>query len=270
MKVVMLAAGLGSRLGQASAEIGPKVLMQFGGKSLLERHIDICKAQGISELVLGVGFQHDKIQHEIERLGAESFVRTLFNKDFEQGNIITLSVLRDEFCCGEAIILMDADILYDESLLERLIKSQHSNCLLFDRSFEPDDESVKICIREGDIIEFRKWLTADSDFCGESVGLFKFSAEIATKIMLQADLSLRQGRRHEPYEETIRDVLLTSPRGKFAFEDITGLPWIEIDFAEDVERAKTDILPRISKAITDRTLISQLDSNKDQSLALTS
>jgi choline kinase len=165
---------------------------------------------------------------------------------------------------------MDADILYDESLLERLIKSQHSNCLLFDRSFEPDDESVKICIREGDIIEFRKWLTADSDFCGESVGLFKFSAEIASKIMLQADLSLGQGRRHEPYEEIIRDVLLTSPRGKFAFEDITGLPWIEIDFAEDVERAKTDILPRISKAITDRTLISQLDSNKDQSLALTS
>ena len=88
MKVVMLAAGLGSRLGQASAEIGPKVLMQFGGKSLLERHIDICKAQGISELVLGVGFQHAKIQHEIERLGAESFVRTFFNKDFEQGNIV--------------------------------------------------------------------------------------------------------------------------------------------------------------------------------------
>ena len=165
---------------------------------------------------------------------------------------------------------MDADILYDESLLECLIKSQHSNCLLIDRSFEPGDEPVKVCIREGDIIEFRKWLTADSDFCGESVGLFKFSAEIATKIMLQADLSLRQGRRHEPYEETIRDVLLTSPRGKFAFEDITGLPWIEIDFAEDVERAKTEIIPQISKAIVDRALISQLDRNKDQSLTLTS
>ena len=46
MKVVMLAAGLGSRLGQTSAEIGPKVLMQFGGKSLLERHIDICQGAG--------------------------------------------------------------------------------------------------------------------------------------------------------------------------------------------------------------------------------
>ena len=73
MKVIMLAAGLGSRLGQTSAEIGPKVLMQFGGKSLLERHIDICKAQGISELVLGVGFQHDKIQHEMDLIESEKF-----------------------------------------------------------------------------------------------------------------------------------------------------------------------------------------------------
>ena len=81
---------------------------------------------------------------------------------------------------------------------------------------------------------------------------------------------MRQGRRHEAYEETIRDVLLTSPRGKFAFEDITGLPWIEIDFAKDVERATTEILPQISKAIKDRNPISQLDINKDQSLALMS
>ena len=88
--------------------------------------------------------------------------------------------------------------------------------------------------------------------------------------MLQADLSLRQGRSHEPYEETIRDVLLTSPRGKFAFEDITGLPWIEIDFAEDVERAKTEILPQISEAIINRTLASHLDGNNDQSLVLMS
>ncbi|MFV2093337.1 MAG: hypothetical protein ACC634_09660, partial [Hyphomicrobiales bacterium] len=36
-----------------------------------------------------------------------------------------------------------------------------------------------------------------------------------------------------------------SPSGTFAFEDITGTPWIEIDFAADIERAKVEILPRI-------------------------
>ncbi len=87
--------------------------------------------------------------------------------------------------------------------------------------------------------------------------------------MVQTDLSLRQGRRNEPYEETIRDVLLTSPRGTFAFEDITGVPWIEIDFAADVKRANSEILPRISKAVHDRSLASIMNENNNPSLVLT-
>ena len=266
MKVVMLAAGLGTRLGPTTAETVPKVLLRFGGKSLLERHIDIFRRYGISELVLGVGFHHDEIQQEIETLGAQSFARTVFNKDYEQGNIVTLSTLRDEISCGEPVLLMDADVLYDECLLERLINSEHQNCLLIDRAFVPGDEPVKICVRDGDIVEFRKWLSTEFDFCGESVGFFKFSAELAEQIMLQTDLSLLQGRRNEPYEETIRDVLLTSPRGTFAFEDITGMPWIEIDFAADRERANSEILPKISKAIDDRRLACMIVENEKPSL----
>ena len=270
MKVVMLAAGTGSRLGQTGAKTGPKVLLRFGGKSLLERHINIFQELGISELVLGVGFDHHKIQKEIETIGAQSFVRTVINENYELGNIVTLSTLHDEMCCGEPILLMDSDVLYDESVLERLIKSEHPNCLLIDRAFVPGEEPVKICVREGEIIEFRKWLSAEFDFCGESVGFFKFSPEVAEQIMLQTNLNLRHGRHNEAYEETIRDVLLTSRRGKFAFEDITGMPWIEIDFAVDVERANAEILPLISEIIRDRILAKKLDQNKDQSLMLRS
>ena len=262
----MLAAGIGARLGHTSAETVPKVLLRFGGKSLLERHMDVFRRQNISELVLGVGYHHEDIQREIETLGSQNFARTVFNKDYDQGNIVTLSTLRDEICCGEPVLLMDADVLYDECLVECLINSPHQNCLLIDRDFVPGDEPVKICVRDGEIVEFRKWLSAEYDFCGESVGFFKFSAEIAEQIMLQTDISLRQGRRNEPYEETIRDVLLTSPRGTFAFEDITGIPWIEIDFAVDVERANSEILPRISKAIYDRSLAENSIGGRTQKL----
>jgi choline kinase len=78
--------------------------------------------------------------------------------------------------------------------------------------------------------------------------MFKLSAHATEGIISQTKLYLAQGRRHEPYEEMIRDFLLTAPRGTFAFEDITGLPWIEIDFAADVERANAEILPRILTA----------------------
>jgi choline kinase len=248
----MLAAGIGARLGSTDSKHPPKVLLRFGGKFLLQFHIEILKRYGIDELVLGVGYHHQDIERQIVALGAEDYVRTVFNEDYEAGNILTLWALRDELCCGEPVLLMDADVLYDEELVERLVNSRQQNCLLLDRAFEPGDEPVKVCVRDGEIIEFRKWLSAEFDFCGESVGFFKLSAEVARKIIVQTELYLGQGRRHEPYEETIRDVLLTSPRGTFAFEDITGVPWVEIDFAADIEHAKAEILPRILAAERNR------------------
>ncbi len=245
MKVVMLAAGVGARLGYSVTKYPPKILLRFDGKSLLQYHIEILRRHGINELVLGVGYHHQEIEREIAALGARDFVRTVYNKDFEEGNIVTLWTLRDELCCAGPVLLMDADVLYGEELIERIITSSHQTCLLIDRDFDPGDEPVKVCVRDGKIIEFRKWLSAEFDFCAESVGFFKLSAEVARRIITQTGLYLAQGRRNEPYEETIRDVLLTSPRGTFAFEDITGIPWIEIDFAADIERANDEVLPRI-------------------------
>ena len=247
MKAVMLAAGVGARLGSA-AEYPPKVLLRFDGKSLLQFHIEILRRHGIDELAIGVGYRHQDIEQEIAALGASDYVRTVFNKDHGEGSILTLWTMRDELCCGSPVLLMDADVLYDERLAERLVNSRHQNCLLLDRAFEPGDEPVKVGVRDGEIVEFRKWLSVEFDFCGESVGFFKLSTELARKIIDQTESYLRHGRRDEPYEEVIRDVLLTSPRGTIAFEDITGMPWIEIDFDADIERARGEILPRILAA----------------------
>ncbi len=252
MKVVMLAAGIGARLRAVETTLAPKALLRFGGKSLLQFNIEILRRQGVDELVLGVGYHHQDIEREIAALGAQDYVRTIRNEDYEDGNIVTLWALRDELCCGEPVLLMDADVLYDEALMARLVDSPHRNCLLLDRDFEPGDEPVKICVRDGEIVEFRKWLSIDFDMCGESVGFFKLSAEMAKKVTTQAELYVRHGRRHESYEEAIRDVLLTSRRGTFGFEDITGIPWIEIDFAADIERAHAEVLPRIVKAQANR------------------
>ncbi len=49
----------------------------------------------------------------------------------------------------------------------------------------------------------------------------------------------------------MRDVLLSEPPGTFGYEDITGLPWIEIDYPSDLLRAERTILPRVSRAATE-------------------
>ena len=121
MKAVMLAAGIGARLGSNITEPPPKVLLRFGGKSLLEFHIEILRQQGIDELVLGVGYRHQDIEREIDALRERNFARTVFNEDFEEGNIVTLWALRDELCCGGPVLLMDAAAAYFRQRLFTLL-----------------------------------------------------------------------------------------------------------------------------------------------------
>jgi len=90
MKAVMLAAGVGSRLAPDETEPSPKVLLRFGGKSLLEHHLEIFQQHGIDELVIGVGYRNQEIEQEILDLGAGDFVRTILNKDYLDGSIVTL------------------------------------------------------------------------------------------------------------------------------------------------------------------------------------
>ena len=244
MRAVMLAAGRGIRLHSAHP---PKILLEFGGKSLLARHIETLQLYGIKQLSLGVGYQRAKIDQEIMSLGAGEFVKPVYNEDFLQGNCVTLWKMRDQLCCGEPILLMDGDVLYDDRILGRLLNSGHENCLLLDRDFTPGEEPVKVAVRNGVIVDFGKKISTGFDFCGESVGFFWLSACMAEAVIAHIQSCLEQGRRDMPYEDAIRDVMGPPSENGFSFEDITGLPWIEIDFADDIEQARNVILPRIRK-----------------------
>ncbi|MFQ5953565.1 MAG: NTP transferase domain-containing protein [Kiloniellales bacterium] len=244
MKAVMLAAGVGVRMGAESTG-PPKVMLRFGGRSLLDRHIEILQAVGVDELVLGVGYQAEVIESEIAGLGAEAFVRTVFNPRYEEGSLLTMLALGEAMGGGD-VLLMDGDVLYDRRLMQRLMASRHRNCFLIDQDFEPGDEPVKLCLRDGAIVDFHKKVgDIDFDSCGESVGFFRFEPAVAVEILAAGEAHAAAGRHDLWYEEAIRDVLLEAPN-RFGYEDITGLPWIEIDFPEDIRRAESEVLPRLS------------------------
>lgn len=244
MKAIILAAGVGRRLGIDH----PKCLLEFNGRSLLQRHLDLLKQLGVEEVVVGVGHLADQVIMSIEQYGHNDFTRTIHNPRYEQGSVISLWTLRDELAYGGDILLMDADVLYDQRMLQRLITTDHENSFLLDRSFEEGDEPVKLCVRDGQLIEFRKQLAfdLDYDFYGESVGFFRFGSTISQRLAERTEEYLSNGLFEEHYEEAIRDLILETPEA-FAFEDITGIPWIEIDFPEDIQRAKQDILPKLKQ-----------------------
>lgn len=242
-RALILAAGVGARL-ERGADARPKALLEFGGKSLLARHLEILGAAGVPEVVIAVGYQASMIEDEIGRLRPGCAVRLVQNPRFTEGSIVTLWTLKD-MLVGGAALLMDADVLYGRAMIDRLLSADHSISLLFDRDLEPGDEPVKICIRDGQIVDFRKIVDTQHDFHGESVGFFKFSGDAARDLANIADRYVSAGRTDQPYEEAIRDLLLAAAPGAAGYVDVTGEPWIEIDFPGDIRRAETEILTRI-------------------------
>ncbi|MBA2491954.1 MAG: phosphocholine cytidylyltransferase family protein [Gammaproteobacteria bacterium] len=239
MKAVMLAAGVGRRLELDT----PKCLLEFDGKTLLQRHLEILRDCGIDNLTIGVGHQAADIAQALAELDGGHAVRLIENPDYRQGSIVTLWRLRECFA-GDNVLLMDADVLYDHRMIERLMSSPHPNCFLLDRDMEPGDEPVKLCVRDGRLVEFRKQVDVVCDYLGESVGFFRLSNPVTQKLLAVTARYVEAGALDTPFEEALRDVLLAKP-DQFGFEDITGLPWLEIDFPEDIERARSEIVPRL-------------------------
>ncbi len=246
MHAVILAAGVGQRLAETNGQ-RPKSLLKFDDISLLARHLHILRHYGINHVTVVTGFEAGQITAELERHGEGMAIHTRHNADFRTGSIVSLHAAGDVLSEGQPVLLMDADVLYDHGIIGRLINSPHENCFLLDRDFEPGEEPVKLCVRDGRLIDFRKRIDKNLrfDFQGESVGFFRLSPDMARTIAAACNDYLETNRQEEPYEEVLRDQLQATPDA-FGYEDITGMPWIEIDFPEDVETAERRILPSIT------------------------
>jgi choline kinase len=243
MKVAMLAAGVGNRLDR-SGNAPPKALLRFAGESLLKRHLDILVQFGLVDVTLVVGHRAGEIERELAAIGASDLVRTRFNPDYRTSSLLSLWTLREVLAADEPVLYMDADVLYDWRLLERLLLSPHDDCILIDRNIDPDNEWLDVRVREGRIVAFDKGVMLDDyDVRAEWVGFARFSAGAAARLAGAIESYVETGRVDVTYEAPMRDVILETPA--FGLADATGLPWIEIDFPADLRRAHREILPRL-------------------------
>lgn len=242
MRAIIMAAGMGQRL-RTVCPYKPKCLLEFDGKTLLRRHLEVLQQYPIEEVVIATGYRADLVEEEVVFADAKVRVATQFNPHYAKGSIVTLWALREHLKKPGDVLLMDADMLYDCRLLERLLASRYENCLMLDRSSGADEEPVKLCVCDGVPVELSKQIDDRSayDCCGELVGMVRLSESVAQRLLSVVERCVNTRRRREDYEEALRELVRCGV--DFGYEDCTGLPWIEIDFPEDVERARDEILP---------------------------
>ena len=120
MRAIILAAGRGIRLKQAEDEQLPKCLLRFGGMTLLERHLRLLRSAGVEDVVLALGWRHELVSAELDRIDWQPRPGIVLNPRYELGSVLTVHTVAEAMTRGGDVLLMDADVLYHDRIMAAL------------------------------------------------------------------------------------------------------------------------------------------------------
>jgi len=253
-KALVIAAGLGSRLEKHTKNL-PKCMLDFGGKTLLQRQLDSYKKNGIKDISLIRGYKKEKINYK--------GIRYFENNDFENNNILNSIFYAEEVIHGN-IIISYSDILFDPSVVERTLNSDHDISVVVDidwrgyyvgRKDHPVSEAENVIFNSNNEVEkIGKINTGNQDVHGEFIGMIKLSNR-GTEIFKEHFHRLKKSYWNKPFQRAkiFQKAYLTDfiqelvDIGIKVHCVIIESGWKEIDTVEDYKKALVGFKKKFTK-----------------------
>jgi L-glutamine-phosphate cytidylyltransferase len=175
VKSLIVAAGLGSRLKKHTENL-PKCMLDFNGKTLLERQVQAYNECGVKDIAVIRGYKKEKINYKN--------LNYFTNNDYEKNNILN-SIFYAEKIINGNIIISYSDILFDSNVVKRLIESDHDISVVVDidwrgyyvgRKDHPISEAENVIFDSNNqILKIGKIGTQKEEVHGEFIGMIKLT-----------------------------------------------------------------------------------------------
>jgi choline kinase len=206
----------------------------------LRRQIDTLKSAGLPDIVIVIGFGGDSIRAEC---GNDDITFVENVRFAETSSLYSLSLAREHLTDG--FVVLNCDVLFHPQMLTSLLESSYDNALLLsDTDSHPmGEEEMKVKIRDGRVVDIAKSLDP-REVDGENVGIVKFSSAGAAALVGYMDELIANGGGKDWAPRAFREF---AQHHTLHALSTRGLPWIEIDFPEDYQRAVTEIYPQIER-----------------------
>jgi choline kinase len=228
MQAVILAAGLGRRIGPSSNST-PKCLLEVNGKPILRYQLDALRNNGVEDVVLVVGYLEKKIRDFLGH--AVSYVENTVYQ--ESNSSYSLWLAKDRLATD--FIYLNSDLIFDGAILRKLLAHPAGNAIAVDSSrllFE--DDMFKVNLKYGRVIELNKRLDARKANAS-APGPVKFSRRGRDILFSELDRIIGHGDKSQWCYSIFGRV---AERIDLRSVEIAGLPWIEIDTDEDLGQAR--------------------------------
>jgi L-glutamine-phosphate cytidylyltransferase len=227
---IILSAGQGSRLG-ALTHRRPKCLIEFAGRTLLDRQLDTLSACGVERAIIVTGFGDADVEEALSRRTNGPEVHTVFNPFYKVADNTGSLWMAREALRGD-VLIWNGDTLVSKSLMRRVVDRQSDGIrVTIDRKAEFDADDMKVVTDDtGRLRAIGKRLTEGVN--AESIGLLAFRGDGAETFRTAVEQAMRTGEGTSIWY--LRVVHQLAQQMRVDTLDICGEEWGEVDFPHDI------------------------------------
>lgn len=245
MQALMLAAGMGKRLGRFTSG-QTKCMVQVGGLTLLEHAAEALRRAGIYKLILVTGYAGDKLEDYARRTLTDFELVFVHNPDYATtNNIYSLYLAREQFMQDDTILL-ESDLIYDHDLIRRLMEAPEKDMVTVAKYESWMDGTVTLLDDRGVIREFveKKDFRFDkAEKYYKTVNIYKFSKDFAERLYIPFLHAYIRAYGMNQYYELVLKTLTRTPGAQLHAFEVGRMKWYEIDDAQDLDIANTLFAP---------------------------
>lgn len=241
MQAIILAAGMGRRLGEFTAN-NTKCMLEVNGIRLIDRMLGQLNSLDLSRIVIVIGYEGENLKNYITENYPVGNIVFVENPVYDKTNNIYSLWLAKDYMAQEDTLLLESDLIFEDSVLKAALDSHFKDCALISKYETWMDGTMVRIDDDFNIINFipkKAFKYSDTDYYYKTVNIYKFSKEFINDHYLPfLDAYIRVLGENEYYEQVLRVITLIDTTGLKALP-ITGKNWYEIDDVQDLRIAET-------------------------------
>ena len=241
MQALMLAAGMGKRLG-AYTNNQTKCMVKVGGRTLLEHAADALRMAGIRKFVLVVGYEGEKLIAFAKEKLPDFELDFIVNEDYASTNNIYSLYLARQKLVEDDTILLESDLIYEPRLIRELAEAEAPNMVAVAKYEQWMDGTMTIVGEDGVIREFvekKDFTFASADRYYKTVNVYKFSRAFSRDQYEPFLSAYIRAYGENQYYEMVLKALAHLPFAGLKAYDVGQMKWYEIDDVQDLDIANT-------------------------------
>lgn len=241
MQAIILAAGMGRRLGEFTAD-NTKCMLEVNGVRLIDRMLAQLSRLNLSRIVIVIGYEGDRLKNYLTKNYPSWHMEFVENKIYDKTNNIYSLWLARGFMAEEDTLLLESDLIYEDAILKAAVESKEKDVALVSKYETWMDGTMVRIDDENNIVNFipkKDFKYSDTDSYYKTVNIYKFSKEfIVAHYLPFLEAYIKVLGENEYYEQVLRVITLIDNAGIKALP-ITGMHWYEIDDVQDLRIAET-------------------------------